>query len=88
MPAKQTTEGATKNTVDAPYRAKPPRPPELGAGAKQASQEHGVYLRDCEALRHRSLLRGLLVLAVIALAISLYRAGLSRAFFPRWWQHW
>jgi hypothetical protein len=43
---------------------------------------------DREAKATRSMLRGLLWLGLIALAFSLARAGLQRAFFPHWWARW
>jgi hypothetical protein len=39
-------------------------------------------------LEQRSLLRGLILLAVVILIVSLARAGFGRLFVPRWWTQW
>jgi hypothetical protein len=40
------------------------------------------------ALEQRSLLRGLILLAVVILIVSLARAGFGRLFVPGWWRQW
>jgi hypothetical protein len=39
-------------------------------------------------LEQRSLLRGLILLAVVILIASLVRAGFGRLFVPAWWRQW
>ncbi len=66
----------------------PPRAPQLGPGARQLGQEREAYLQQRELLRHRSLMRGLFILAALVLGISFVRAGWHRVFFSGWWHHW
>jgi hypothetical protein len=33
-------------------------------------------------------MRGLIILAVLALLVSIARAGLGRVFVPGWWRQW
>ncbi len=69
-------------------RAEPPRPPALSPTALQRDAEHAGYLRDRRRLEHRSVLRGLILLALAALILSLLRAGSDRAFPAGWWRQW
>lgn len=69
-------------------RAEPPRAPAPTAGVLKARAERAVYLIDREGKESRSMVRGLVLLAFLALAISLFRAGADRAFFTGWWQQW
>jgi hypothetical protein len=34
------------------------------------------------------MVRGLLLLALVVLVASFWRAGLDRVFLPGWWWHW
>jgi hypothetical protein len=45
-------------------------------------------LRARLRLEQRSLLRGLILLALIVLVASLAYAGFSRLFVPGWWRQW
>ena len=54
----------------------------------KAQSEQAAYLRNREELERRSVLRGLVLLALIALAVSLIRAGGGRAFYAGWWRQW
>ncbi len=69
-------------------RAEPPRALTHTPGVLKARAERAVYLHERETKEGRSMLRGLLLLALLALAISLFRAGADRAFFPGWWTQW
>jgi fatty acid desaturase len=51
--------------------------------ARSADQ---LYQQDREREQRRSLLRGLLWLALLALIFSVARAGLHRVFVPGWWR--
>jgi len=69
-------------------RAEAPRAPKAGAGVVRAAEERRVLLAAREALERRSLVRGLMVLAVVVLVFSVARAGWGRAFVPGWWKQW
>lgn len=83
---KQST-GTRRAASQAP-QAQPPGPATLGATALKAQAETRTYLQGRERLEHRSVLRGLLLLAVIALLVGLYRADAGRVFFSGWWRQW
>ena len=70
------------------HRAEPPRAPELSERDKRDESLRKDRLRARVALEQRSLLRGLLLLAVVILIVSLARAGLGRLFVPGWWRQW
>ncbi|MCL2659541.1 MAG: hypothetical protein FWD64_03365 [Acidobacteriaceae bacterium] len=44
--------------------------------------------REAERQERKRQLRGLLLLAVVALVFSLLRAGLGRVFTHGWWRLW
>jgi hypothetical protein len=69
-------------------RAELPRAPEHDAASRRAADEGERYLREREGAERRSVLRGLMLLALVALAFSVWRAGLARAFMPGWWRPW
>lgn len=54
----------------------------------QAEQEAAAYLAERQALERRRQVRGLLLLAAVVLALSLWRAGLDNVFPQRWWHPW
>ncbi len=62
----------------------PPRAPTLSARLQASGDERRVR----EALERRSTQRGLLVIALLVLAICLFRAGLDRAFPAGWLRRW
>lgn len=65
-----------------------PRAPELPPGLRSAERERTLTLRFREALERKSMLRGLIVLALVILVVSLIRAGADRAFPVGWWRRW
>ena len=69
------------------HRAEPPRAPELSRTVRQARDEAARYRHEREAQERRSLLRGLILLAVLVLLVSLLRAG-DRAFPAGWLHRW
>lgn len=69
-------------------RAQPPRAPEPTPGLRKAQAERREYLEERESLERNSVLRGLTLLALLALVISLVRAGVDRAFYAGWWKQW
>lgn len=68
--------------------AEPPRPPVASQEEqrREASRLSGVASRL--RLEQRSLLRGLVILAILVLLGSLARAGFGRLFVPGWWRQW
>src|SRR5579875_3406738 len=71
-----------------PKRAQTPRPVAPTPALRQAQQRQSVYLQAREALERRSALRGLVLMALLALVVSLIRAGADRAFYAGWWGQW
>lgn len=70
------------------HRAEPPRPPALTGREKQRESARLDGLSARVRLEQRSLLRGLILLAVVILIVSLARAGFGRLFVPGWWRQW
>ena len=60
----------------------------LSAAAQARLAERTARLRRRERDEERSALRGLVWIALLILAGSIARAGLSRAFVPGWWRQW
>jgi hypothetical protein len=73
---------------EAGHRAQPPRPPALTVEQQRREKTRVETLRARVRLEQRSLLRGLILLAVVILIVSLARAGLDRLFVPGWWREW
>jgi hypothetical protein len=69
-------------------RAQPARPPALSEQERHRESTGKKNLRARVLLEQRSLLRGLILLAVIILIVSLARAGFGRLFVPGWWRQW
>ena len=70
------------------HRAETPRPPALTERDQQRENARLERLNSRVRLEQRSLLRGLVLLAVVILIASLARAGFSRLFVPGWWREW
>lgn len=77
-----------RGTVASKRTAEAPRAPALTRAEIAAKQEQESYLRTREAEGRRSMLRGLIVLAVLVLLISLFHAGADRAFPAGWLRRW
>jgi hypothetical protein len=77
-----------RQTTPKPDRAQPPRAPQLPASAQRSLEEAAIYRREREGVERQSVLRGLLLLAILVLVAGLLHGGLSRAFFSGWWRHW
>lgn len=73
---------------DSPQRAQPARPPALSEREQRRESERIAALQGRVRLERRSLLRGLILIAVLILIASLARAGLDRLFVPGWWREW
>ena len=70
------------------HRAEPPRPPALTDREKRRESARLERLNARVRLEQRSLLRGLILLAVLILIASLARAGFGRLCVPGWWRQW
>jgi hypothetical protein len=70
------------------HRAEPPRPPALTDREQRREGSRLRTLSERAGVEQRSLLRGLILLAVVILIASLARAGFGRLFVPRWWTQW
>ena len=71
---------AAATKTDQLPRAEPPRAPKWPPNLAQAEAERASYRREREAVERRSMLRGLILLAVLVILFALLRAGLGRAF--------
>ena len=70
------------------HRAKRARPPALSEREERNERARKEELRARLGSEQRSLLRGLILLAVVILIASLWRAGFGRLFVPGWWNQW
>ena len=59
--------------------------PEPTRGLQREREEYRKYRLDRERIERRSMVRGLILLAVLVLAGSIARAGLDRVFLHGWW---
>jgi len=69
-------------------RAETVRPPQATLALERAQVERQEHRTEREVLERRSVVRGLIVLAVVALLVSVARAGLDRVFVHGWWRQW
>ena len=67
-------------------RAEPPRIPAPTRALERAELERKTCLRGRETLEARSVVRGLILLAIVVLLASMIRAGFGRVFVHGWWQ--
>jgi len=67
-------------------RAEPVRVPAGTQSLERAKVERAGYLRGREALEARSVVRGLILLAMLVLLASMARAGFGRVFVRGWWR--
>ena len=75
-----------KSERDGEPRAARPAIPEPTRGLKRKREEARLYRVGREAIERRSMVRGLIVLAVLVMVGSIVRAGLDRVFVPGWWR--
>ncbi len=69
-------------------RAAPPRPPAPTRELERQRAAQREYRMEREQVERRSLMRGLVLLALLALLVSMARAGLDRVFVHGWWRQW
>jgi hypothetical protein len=67
-------------------RAQPVRIPAPTRAHERAGQEYELYLAERRREHMRSLIRGLIVIGMVVLVVSMARAGLGRVFPPNWWR--
>jgi hypothetical protein len=70
------------------HRASPARAPHASAELVSAREEHAAYIQGREQMERAGVLRALLVLGVVVLVCSIWRAGLDRVFVHGWWKQW
>jgi hypothetical protein len=68
------------------HRAAPPQNPTLTPALERDRREFERYRKDREKAERRSVVRGLILLAVVLLVGSMTRAGLDRVFVHGWWR--
>jgi hypothetical protein len=68
------------------HRAASPQLPALGPAFARDRKAFARYRADREKMERRSVVRGLILLAVVVLAGSVVRAGLDRVFVHGWWR--
>lgn len=69
-------------------RAEAVRPPHPTPELEEARAQQQMHSRKREAMERRSVVRGLVILAVLAMGWSIARAGLDRVFVHGWWRQW
>jgi len=67
------------------HRAASPQLPALSPAVARDRREFERYRHDREKKERRSVVRGLILLAVFVLVGSMARAGLDRVFVQGWW---
>ena len=67
------------------HRAASPQLPALSPAVARDRLEFERYRHDREKKERRSVVRGLILLAVVVLVGSMLRAGMDRVFVHGWW---
>ena len=67
-------------------RAAPPQLPTASPAFERDRQAYERYRIDREKVERRSVVRGLILLAVLVLVGSILHAGLDRTFVHGWWR--
>ncbi len=67
------------------HRAASPQRPALTPAFERERKEFARYRAHREKIERRSVVRGLILLAVVVLVGSMLRAGLDRVFVHGWW---
>jgi hypothetical protein len=70
------------------YRGSAPKAPAPTRAEVKAGEVHAAYVAGRELVERRRQVRGLVLLALGAIAFGVWRAGLARAFTPGWWRVW
>jgi hypothetical protein len=68
------------------HRASPPQLPETSPAFDRDRKAFETYRTDREKTERRSVVRGLILLAVLVVFGSIVHAGLDRTFVQGWWR--
>ena len=68
------------------HRAAPPQLPTLTPAFERQQAAFELYRKQREQVERRSMVRGLILIALLVLAGSIARAGLERVFVHGWWR--
>lgn len=69
-------------------QAAPVRAPELPPAVAAAQAEQEAYRAGREGEERRRQVRALVLIAAVALVLSMVRAGWERVFYRGWWWQW
>ena len=67
-------------------RAAAPQLPQLSAAQQSTLKDFDVYRKGREQVERRSVVRGLILIALVVLVGSMLHAGLDRVFVHGWWR--
>ena len=73
-------------SLESKHRVAAPEIPEPTRGLLRQRAEFEIYRAEREAIERRSMVRGLILLAVVALSWSIARVGMDRVFVHGWWR--
>jgi hypothetical protein len=68
------------------HRAAPPQLPSLTPAFERQQAEFELYRKQREQIERRSMLRGLILIALLVLAGSIARSGIEQVFVHGWWR--
>ena len=68
------------------HRAASPQLPDRSPAFERERREFKRYRSDREKVERRSVVRGLILMAMLVLVGSILRAGLDRTFVHGWWR--
>jgi hypothetical protein len=68
------------------HRAETPRVPAPTRGLERQREEYRLYRAERERIERRSMVRGLILLAVVVMVASIAHAGMDRVFVHGWWR--
>ena len=74
--------------ADVEQHARSPRVPEPSVALLQARAAAAEHRARREGMERRSVVRGLMLLALVVLVLSMAHAGWGRVFVPGWWRQW
>lgn len=64
------------------------RPPSLSGADLHAAEKQAIYRREREVLERGSVLRGLILLAILVVLFAVVHGEASRVFPAGWWRQW
>ena len=74
--------------TQAERRAAPVEAPAATPAMQRERAAQREFVKEREQVERRRMVRGLIVLALLVLALSMARAGMGRVFVPGWWRQW